>query len=68
MASDSSKTLCRPGDLVPKAGIYRVLHLDHRGPHEVSLKLNDTFPPCQHCGAQVRFELILPAQGNDGAH
>jgi hypothetical protein len=66
MAFDSSKTLSKPGELVPKAGIYKVLHQGHRAPHEVSLKVNDTFPACNHCGAKVRFELVVPTEVTDG--
>ena len=58
MAFDSSKRLHRPGEQVPTTGIYRVLHQAHREAHEVVLRMLDTFPSCQHCGADVRFELV----------
>lgn len=46
--------------MVPKAGIYKVLHRGHRDPHEASLKADETFPSCRQCGDRVRFELIIP--------
>lgn len=58
MAFDSSKKLHQPGEQVPKTGIYKVLHQAHRKEHDVVLRKLDTFPSCQHCGAEVRFELV----------
>jgi hypothetical protein len=62
MASDSSKTIYKPGEVVPKAGIYRVSHAIHRAAHKASLKAGGNFPPCRECGTQVRFELLLAAE------
>lgn len=56
----SGKTLYQPGEKVPKAGIYRVLHKDHRSPHETGLRSEQTFPACNKCGKNVRFELVMP--------
>jgi hypothetical protein len=61
MAFDSSKRMHRPGERVPTTGIYKVLHHQHREPHDVVLKVSDRFPSCQQCGAHVRFELTHPA-------
>lgn len=58
MAFDSCKKLHQPGEQVLIAGIYKVLHQAHREAHEVVLRKLDTFPSCQHCGAEVRFELV----------
>jgi hypothetical protein len=58
MAFDSCRKLHQPGEQVPITGIYKVLHQAHRQAHDVVLRELDTFPPCQHCGAEVRFELI----------
>jgi hypothetical protein len=66
MDSDSSKTVYKPGQVVPKAGIYRVSHAEHRLPHRASFKAGDPFPPCSKCADQVRFELILAADVNNG--
>jgi len=60
MDFDSSKTQYRPGESVPKAGIYRVLHSGHRPPHEVVLDSKDKFPACHSCGDCVRFQLVAP--------
>lgn len=62
MVFGSGKTLYKPGEVVPEAGIYKVLHNRHREAHEVSLKADQTFPSCKKCGAQVRFELVLSAE------
>jgi hypothetical protein len=62
MASGSGSNLFKPGQAVPKAGIYKVLHRDHRASHEVSLNSNETFPACRQCGNSVRFKLIVAAE------
>jgi hypothetical protein len=62
MASDSSKTLYNPGQVIPRAGIYRVLHEGHRLPHKATFKAEERFPSCKKCGANVRFELLLAAE------
>jgi hypothetical protein len=54
--------------MVPKAGIYRVLHAEHRLPHKATFKARDTFPACSKCASLVRFELLIAAgdgTGND---
>ena len=62
MASDSSKILYKPGQIVPKAGIYKVSHAQHRLPHKASFKANEKFPVCHKCDTQVRFELLVPVE------
>ena len=62
MASDSSKTLYKPGQEVPKAGIYKVSHAHHRLPHKATFKAHETFPACHKCDTQVRFELLVPVE------
>jgi hypothetical protein len=62
MASDSSKIFYKPGQTVPRSGIYSVLHADHRMPHRASFKAQETFPPCGQCADQVRFELVVAAE------
>ena len=42
----------------PESGIYRVVHAQHRLPHEVTLLGGQTFPPCAQCREDVRFELV----------
>jgi hypothetical protein len=66
MASDSSRTLYNPGQIVPKAGIYKVMHAEHRLPHKASFKAGGEFPSCRQCGMKVRFELLLAAEEGDG--
>ena len=66
MDSDSSKTIYKPGQVVPKAGIYRVSHAEHRLPHRASFKAGDHFPPCAKCADEVRFELMVAADVDNG--
>jgi hypothetical protein len=66
MASDSSKTVYKPGQVVPKAGIYKVSHAEHRLPHHASFKAGDKFPLCSKCADGVRFELIVAADVDNG--
>lgn len=52
----------KPGDKVPKSGIYRVTHDDkHAQEHEVTCVFGKTFPPCNGCGAHPRFTLVKSA-------
>jgi len=58
----------KPGEAVPKAGLYLVLHHLHRKNHEVTLFQGELFPLCRRCGEKVRFQLMLTAThiGEDG--
>lgn len=52
----------KPGQKVPNSGIYKVIHDSrHRQSHEVTCVAGKPFPPCNHCGDHVRFELVHPA-------
>jgi hypothetical protein len=63
MDSDSTtKTIYKPGELVPKAGIYKVSHAQHRLPHKATFKARERFPACNKCDKLVRFELLVPAE------
>jgi len=48
----------RTGLKIPRSGIYRVYHNEHRLPHEVTLLADEIFPGCAQCGNAVRFQLI----------
>jgi hypothetical protein len=50
--------LYKSADTIPESGIYRVIHAEHRLPHEVTLIAGQTFPPCAKCHEAVRFELL----------
>ena len=51
-------TLYKPGDEVPKSGIYKVVHdTVHKEEHEVTAVIGERFPPCRHCGQHPRFSL-----------
>lgn len=47
---------------IPHTGIYRVIHAEHRLPHEVILFKEEKFPRCSKCQDRVRFELVYPAE------
>jgi hypothetical protein len=52
----------KPGDTVPKSGIYLVTHDPaHTQPHEVTCVYGKTFPPCRSCH-HPRFKLVRAAQ------
>ena len=52
----------KPGDKVPKSGIYKVVHdTVHDEEHEVTAVLGEPFPPCNECGDHPRFTLIRAA-------
>lgn len=56
----------KPGELVPHSGIYRVIHdPNHTQEHEVTCVYGKKFPPCNHCGHNVRFVLVRAAQHID---
>ncbi len=50
----------KPGDKVPKSGIYKVTHDSHSVPHEVTCIIGKTFPPCNSCD-HPRFVLVRAA-------
>jgi hypothetical protein len=60
-------SLYKSSDTIPDSGIYRVIHAQHRLPHEVTLIAGQTFPPCAQCHEEVRFQLLrtLPALTRD---
>jgi len=63
MSADEPTGLRRPGDKVPKSGIYRVHHRgSHVEPHEVTVVYCERFPHCNECGKLVRFVLVKAAQ------
>ncbi len=49
------------GERIPESGIYRVLHRNHRLPHEVTLLRDQLFPKCMKCDDSVEFELMRSA-------
>jgi hypothetical protein len=50
----------RTGDIISQSGIYRVIHRQHRLPHEVTLLRDGKFPRCAKCQDAVQFQLIKP--------
>ena len=53
----------KPGDRVRESGIYKVVHdtVHRTREHEVTSVCGEHFPPCNHCGEQLRFILVLAA-------
>ena len=51
----------RTGETIRESGIFRVHHLQHRLPHEVTLLQGQKFPRCAQCDDGVQFELVLAA-------
>jgi len=47
----------KPGDKVPRSGIYRVTHDSHSEPHEVTCVFGKVFPPCNTC-PHPRYVLV----------
>lgn len=64
MASDSSRKLYNPDQVVPTAGIYKVVHAEHRLPHKATFKAGEKFPSCKRCGLEVRFEFLVAADND----
>ncbi len=49
------------GALAPETGIYRVVHVSHRLPHEVVVLKGERFPRCAKCDDAVLFDLVHAA-------
>ena len=58
----------RAGDAIPKSGIYRVFHVNHRVSHEVTLLRGEAFPRCEQCGDATHFELVRAASSLDSSN
>jgi hypothetical protein len=55
----------KPGESVPRSGVYRVYHDSHRLMHETALLIAELFPSCKRCNNNVRFELVRPMHDVD---
>ena len=55
----------KPGEDVPKSGIYRVRHTGHHHDHEVTCISGEQFPECNRCKGGVRFSLMIAAHAVD---
>ncbi len=64
---DSDLRAYKSGQMVPISGIYTVIHVDHRGPHEALAIRGDVFPACRICKTQVRFQIarVVPHVTHD---
>lgn len=61
-------TRFRTGERIPESGIYRVIHREHRLPHEVTLLREGEFPRCARCQDAVQFQLIQAAESIQVTH
>jgi hypothetical protein len=43
---------------VKRGGVYNVLHLGHRPPHNAILQAGEVFPECRRCGTAVAFAFL----------
>lgn len=59
--SDMGRKAYETGSIVPETGIYRVVHVAHRLPHEVVIVKGERFPRCAGCADAVLFDLIHAA-------
>ena len=50
----------RPGDTVPRSGVYYVEHSSHRLMHTATFIVDSRFPRCKECKHSVRFRLLRP--------
>ena len=53
----SDKGTYRPGQQAPQTGLFRVVHYQHRLPHNAVMRKGDRFPLCNKCGDRVAFSL-----------
>ena len=61
MGPNATTRMYRPGEAVPKSGIYKVSHRGHHHDHEVTCLSGERFPECHQCGELVRFSLLIAA-------
>lgn len=57
-----------PGDEVFITGVYEVMHMGHRPPHQAWLFAGEKFPYCQQCGSNVLFKFIRRASEPTCSH
>ena len=58
---ESGQKSFETGAIVPETGIYRVVHVAHRLPHEVVIRKGEHFPKCANCKDAVLFDLAHAA-------
>ncbi len=57
------------GEVVPRTGLYRVNHQEHRTIHHAILWESEIFPSCRICGDAVAFEFLRPMpESNEFEH
>jgi hypothetical protein len=57
------RSVYKPGDIVPRSGLYRIDHKQHRLMHEATLTEGTLFPRCRRCNDAVRFALVRAVKG-----
>jgi len=63
----SKRPIYGTGEEILHDGIYRVIHRQHRLPHEVTLLRGQRFPKCAQCQDAVKFQLLREAALADDA-
>ncbi len=63
MLNSEVKRSYYPGEPVPDAGVYRVVHYRHRMPHLVTMPKTPFFPYCRICRDKVCFEPMFEVTG-----
>jgi CheY-like chemotaxis protein len=56
----------KSGQVVPRDGIYRIIHHRHRQPHESVLTRGLRFPACNTCRDKVRFQPLRAVEPTNG--
>ena len=52
-----------PGERIPAAGVYTVVHTNNHAPsHDVTIASRGEFPQCNDCGDRVYFTLTKAGQ------
>jgi hypothetical protein len=61
MSKRADRPTFKTGETVLESGIYKVTHVEHRLPHEVTLLKGAQFPRCSKCKEAVTFKVVALA-------
>jgi len=57
--AQSKSPIFHPGELIPRDGIYTIIHNVHPCVHTSILPAGLCFPSCPRCGDEVSYEFTL---------
>jgi hypothetical protein len=57
--SKAPEHVFRPGELIPRSGMYTIIHDGHGQLQTVDLVKDLHFPSCPECGDRVEYESTL---------